>query len=472
MRVAWSSSRSRALALCLLVACGGTGGSSGAPQAPRGGVTLNVKLAHEHYRLANGLEVVLHRDPSLRNAIVDVRYDVGGKDDPPGRSGFAHLFEHLMFLGSKNVSELDFAQVLDDAGAVSYNAFTTQDFTEYFEVVPPSQLPVALWIEADRMAHPIERVYPETFARERDVVKNEWRERYDNVPYGHVGAIIREALFPEGHPYCLPPIGRVEDLDRATVDDAKAFAARYYMPANATLIVAGDIDIGETKKLVEARFASIPSPKERPRVRTFPFPRLTKDREVIVEADVEAARVLVTWPIPPLHTRGWDEIHLAASTITSMTAYKVETKDKIARNGGWDIIDGRLGSRLEISFELEPRSANEWQSVVDSLETRVRWISDLADNGQEWSDFSDLRTQRMTRRVLSLADIEDRATRMHEYLDCCGKPDDVQGELRRIQAVRPVDAAQATRDLLHASGKLIVVVKPTKGAPRAGRVKP
>ena len=454
-----------------MAACGGSSSAPANAPSSGGGVTLNVKLANEYYRLANGLEVVLHRDPSLRNAIVDVRYDVGGKDDPPGRSGFAHLFEHLMFLGSKNVSELDFAQVLTDAGATEFNAFTTQDHTEYYEVVPPAQLPVALWLEADRMAHPGERITEETFARERDVVKNEWRERYDNVPDGHVPAIVRQAVFPKEHPYHWPPIGRPEDLDRSSVDDARAFAARYYMPANATMVIAGDIDVAETKKLVAQYFGPI-GLRHPPLARPFAFPRLANDKKVFVEADVEAARVIVAWPIPPPHARGWDEIHLAAREIVAMTAFKVETKDKIARDVDWSIIDGRLASLLEITIELEPRATNEWESAVASLETRVRWISDLASNGQEWTDFAELQTQRMTRRVLELSSIDHRATRMQEYLVASNVPDITQAELRRIQAVQPVDAAAAVHDLLHESGKLIVVVKPTKGAPRAGRVKP
>jgi zinc protease len=433
-------------------------------------VTLQVALDGAHYRLANGLEVVLHEDRTLSNVVVNVRYHVGGKDDPPNRSGYAHLFEHLMFLGSKNVTEEGFIKALEDAGAISHNAHTTQDATEYYEVMPPAELPVALWLEADRMAHPLERVREETFAREREVVKNEWRERYDNAPYGHVPAFVRAAVFPEGHPYHLPPIGRLADLDRATLDEARAFAARFYTPANASLVVAGNFDTAEAKALVARYFGPIAAGAAPLAPRAHPFPRRTRDVRIDVEADVDMPRVVMAWPAPPPHARGYEEIRFAAARIAGMAAYKLQEESKIARDVDWYVTPGRLGSLVAIVAELEPK-ANP-SSAIATLETRVQWTAKLERKaGYAWPDFPHRRTQRMTSRVLSLGDLEERAERIQEYLDFFGRPDAAQDDLRTIQAVRATDAATAAEELLARSGKVLVVVHPTPGAPRSGRIR-
>lgn len=450
--------------LVLLFGCGGPPKTA----SNDGSVTLNVAIRGAHYRLPNGLEVFLHPDPSLRNAIVDVRYHVGGKDDPPGRSGFAHLYEHLMFLGSKHVPASGFSKALEDASVLEYNAHTTLDGTEYYEVMLPSQLPIALWLEADRMGHPIDRVDEDAFRRERDVVKNEWRQRYDNQPYGHVFSIVQSSIFPEGHPYHRSPIGNPEDLDRASLAEARAFATQYYVPINATLVVAGDFDLNVVRPIVDQLFSSIPSGRSPP-PRTFPAVRLTKDRRVTVEADVEAPHVIVAWPAPPPFSHGFHELGYACRFIAGMTSHKLETEQTISRSVRGMISPGRLGSIVSINVELEPKG--NVNAVIAAIETRVRWTSQVDRvRGFEWRNFSTSRTEQMTATVLSLASLGKRAERIQDYLDYLNEPDSAQTELRQIQAVKPVDMAMATEEILADAGKLVVVVVPEKGAPRAGRV--
>lgn len=454
------------LVLVLIVMTLGCG-SSGA-RASDGSVTLNVALRGAHYRLPNGLEVMLHPDRTFRNVAVNVRYHVGGKDDPPKLSGLAHLYEHLMFLGSKHIPPGGFSKALDDAAVLSYNAFTSQDETEYYEVMPSSQVPIALWLEADRMRYPIDRVDEEAFRRERDVVKNEWRERYDNKPYGHVQGFVHGAIFPAGHPYHRLPIGSVEDLDRASLAEARAFATRYYVPSNATLVVVGDFDLAEVKPIVDTLFSPIPGGTP-PAVRAFEPVRLDKDRRVEVEADVESPLVMVAWPIPPPSARGWYEMHFAASRIAGMTSYKLEVEKKTSRHVGWNIIPGRLGSILQIEVQLEPKESVD--EAVDAIDARVKWTAKMErERGYDWPELPHARTLRMTSSVLALGNIIDRASRIEEYLEYFGDADSAQSELRRIQAVTALETAIATEELLMDQGRVVVAVTPRRGAPRSGRV--
>jgi predicted Zn-dependent peptidase len=453
--------RAFALAASALLAVG-CGGSSAPPT-----VTLHVALKSAHYRLPNGLEVVLHEDRTMRTAVVNVRYHVGGKDDPAGRSGFAHLYEHLMFLGSQKVSEQGFSEALDDVGALEYNASTTQDATEYYERVPAGALATALWLEADRMATPLDRLTSTSFDRERDVVKNEWRQRYDNQPYGHVHALTRAAIFPAGHPYHLPPIGLPEELDKATVDEAKAFGTKFYVPNNATLVVTGDIDVEQTKGLISTYFGAIPAGGALT-ARSFPFPHLEKDVRVSVEADVDRPRVVIAWPAPPPYSAGWSETLFALQKISGLTSWKLENQSKVARDVSSAVDPGRLGSVLSITIDLADAGAVD--AAIAAVETRVDWMSNTSRTSTFWSDFADRRTQQMTRTVFGLASNVGRAERLQDYAEYYGDPDSAQNDLRRIQAIRSSDATAATQAFFHDAGKVVVVVTPTRGAPRAGRM--
>ncbi|MDB4934858.1 MAG: Zinc protease, partial [Labilithrix sp.] len=243
-------------ALLAVAACGGSGRPSS--NAPDGALTINIALPIEELDLPNGLHVVLHQERSASLALVHVRYHVGSKDDPQGRSGFAHLFEHLMFRGSKNTGTKDYQQWLEDVGGIT-NAETDLDTTDYHAYVPPGALPRAIWLEADRMAYPLAPLDEAGFAHERDVVKNEWRQHYEDVPLGNLDSIAREAIYGISHPYGTSTIGRADELDKATLAEARAFARAYYRPNNATLIVCGLFDVASTRELVTKYFGTIPA---------------------------------------------------------------------------------------------------------------------------------------------------------------------------------------------------------------------
>ncbi|UCG87193.1 MAG: insulinase family protein, partial [Gemmatimonadota bacterium] len=204
------------------------------------------EIDYELYTLENGLTVVLHEDRSDPIAAVAVLYHVGSNRETPGKTGFAHLFEHMMFQSSQHVGEDQFFRKIQEAGG-TLNGGTSNDNTIYFEIVPNNSLEMALWLEADRMGYLLPTVTDEALLNQQEVVQNEKRQRVDNVPYGHTSYMIGKLLYPESHPYNWPVIGSFEDLANATVDDVREFFTKWYGPNNATLVVAGDFDVEQTK---------------------------------------------------------------------------------------------------------------------------------------------------------------------------------------------------------------------------------
>ncbi len=221
------------------------------PQERTGGLT-----ATEH-KLANGLRVVLSEDRLTPVAAVCLWYDVGSRHEVPGRTGLAHLFEHLMFQGSAQVKGNGHFELVQGAGG-SLNGTTSFERTNYFETMPAHQVELALWLEADRMGTLLTALDEESMENQRDVVKNERRQRYDNVPYGTAFERLVAKIYPEGHPYHHTPIGSMADLDAASLEDAREFFRTYYAPGNAVLAVVGDIDSAQTLAWIEKYFGSIP----------------------------------------------------------------------------------------------------------------------------------------------------------------------------------------------------------------------
>ena len=223
----------------------------------------NLSLDYEKYTLDNGLQVVLHEDHSDPIVAVAIMYHVGSNRERPGKTGFAHLFEHMLFQESEHVEQDQFFKKIQDAGG-TLNGGTWQDGTVYYEVVPKNATEMVLWLESDRMGYFINTVTRSAFTNQQEVVQNEKRQRVDNRPYGHTNYVISKSLYPEGHPYNWQVIGELADLQQATVADVKEFYHRFYGPNNATLVIAGDFDKKEIKKLIDKYFGEIPKGAEVP----------------------------------------------------------------------------------------------------------------------------------------------------------------------------------------------------------------
>ncbi|HEX5831040.1 MAG TPA: pitrilysin family protein, partial [Gemmatimonadaceae bacterium] len=252
------------------------------------------RLTHEKYTLPNGLEVILHQDRSVPLVAVNVWYHVGSGDEQRGRTGFAHLFEHIMFMGSRHVPVGAFDQWLEAAGG-NNNGSTNQDRTNYYAWMPANALPLALWLEADRMGHLLPTMDQAKLDLQRDVVKNERRQSYDNVPYGRAYETILAALFPPAHPYSWPTIGSMSDLSAASLADVTEFFRTYYAPNNATLAVAGDFEPDSAKAWVARYFGGIPRGPRLPPRPAVPAISVPRDTFLVIEDQVQLPRLYGSW---------------------------------------------------------------------------------------------------------------------------------------------------------------------------------
>jgi zinc protease len=274
-----------------------------------------MDIPYTSHRLDNGLDVIVHEDRACPIVAVNVWYHVGSKNEVPGRTGFAHLFEHLMFEGSQHYDR-GYFHPLQEAGA-SLNGSTNADRTNYWEVVPSNALELALWMESDRMGFLLPALTPAKFDNQRDVVLNERRQNYENRPYGLAGMAVMGALYPADHPYHWLTIGAADDLRAASLDDVKAFFQTYYRPANASLAIAGDVDTTEVLCLVTDYFGDIDGGAEPPRVEPATPAALTREIRLLHEDRVELPRLYLAWHSPALFAAGDAELDLVADLLSS-----------------------------------------------------------------------------------------------------------------------------------------------------------
>ncbi len=271
-----------------------------------------MEIPFTHHRLGNGLDVIVHEDRACPIVAVNVWYHVGSKNEKPGRTGFAHLFEHLMFEGSQHYDE-GYFRPLQEAGGV-LNGSTNADRTNYWEVVPSNALELALWMESDRMGYLLPALTEAKFENQRSVVLNERRQNYENRPYGLAGMSIAAALYPPDHPYHWMTIGAAEDLKTASLDDVSAFFRTYYRPRNASLALAGDIDTTRALELAAAYFGDLEAGPDVPAVE-MPPARLSGERRIVLEDRVELPRVYIAWHTPALFAEDDARLDLVAEVL-------------------------------------------------------------------------------------------------------------------------------------------------------------
>ena len=271
------------------------------------------KLPVEQYQLDNGLTVLLSEDHALPVVSVEVLYMVGSGHERQGRTGFAHLFEHLMFQGSEHFDH-DYFKPYEPIGG-QVNGTTSRDRTNFYQVVPSNFIKTPLWMESDRMHHLLPALTQEKLDNQRDVVKNERRQRYENAPYGMASWYLGEALYPPGHPYRHSPIGSHEDLSAATLEDVQGFFKQYYVPANAAIAIVGDFESGEAKQLVSHYFGAIPGGQRAP----SPKAEVPAAEAVHWQKtdDVPLPRIHLAWHTPALFAPGDAELDLMASVLSS-----------------------------------------------------------------------------------------------------------------------------------------------------------
>lgn len=303
----------------------------------------SLSIPFSRHTLDNGLDVIVHEDRNCPIVAVNIWYHVGSKNEQPGRTGFAHLFEHLMFEGSRHHDKGYFPPLQEAGGTL--NGSTNADRTNYWEVVPTNALDLALWMESDRMGYLLPALTEHKFDTQREVVLNERRQNYENRPYGLAGMSIMAALYPPAHPYHWLTIGDADDLRAARLEDVKAFFQTYYRPRNASLALAGDVSASAGVKLAEKYFGELEAGDEPPPLDLGPAPRLDREIRLVLEDRIELSRLYLSWHSPPLFAPGDAELDLLA-----------------------DVLAGGKTSRLYRKLVYEQRVATEVAASQNSRE--------------------------------------------------------------------------------------------------------
>jgi zinc protease len=432
-----------------------------------------VAIAFEQYALDNGLTVILHRDPSLPLVAVNLWYHVGPANEPAGRSGFAHLFEHLMFEGSRHVGR-EFDWLLESVGATNVNGTTSWDRTNYFETVPRENLELVLWIESDRMGFMLDGLDQERLDVQRDVVKNERRQSYENAPYGPSALALSDALFPKGHPYHGAIIGSMEDLSAATLDDVKQFFATYYVPSNATLAIAGDFDPEVVKGWIKKYFGTLPARPKPPRNQQV-TPPLTAPVRLTIDEPVTLARVSLGFITPPAYTTDDPILDVATLVLSggksSRLYRKLVVEQKLASEVDASLDSNALASHLTISATAASGKS------LDELEKAISAI--VAELGAKGPNAAELSRAKRRVQVDVLGNIEllngpggesGRAgllQRFHHYL---GDPGYLPRYLARVDQVSSADVKRVVSQYLKPEASVTVLTLPraqaAQGTPR------
>ena len=419
------------------------------------------------FRLRNGLRVILHRDPSTPIVGVNLWYHVGSKNETPGKTGYAHLFEHMMFQGSQHYDD-DYFKPIQEAGG-NLNGSTNPDRTNYWEVVPSNFLELALFMESDRMGHLLDVLNEAKLANQRDVVKNEKRQNYDNRPYGLVGARINEILYPENHPYHWLTIGSLDDLTRASREDISDFFRRYYTPNNASLAIAGDFDPAEARRLVEKYFGPVPSGPAVPKVEAQQ-PKLDGVKRVEMTDAARFSRLYMVWHTVPQYTPDEAPLDTLATILgggkssrlyKSLVYERQIAQDVSASNGSQE-----LAGTFRITATAKPgRTLAELEGAIneeiEKLKTEPPTAAETerAYNGREAAFIYGLQT---------VGDFGGRNDQLNQYATFLGKPGYFQEDLARYRAVAGADVKRVASQYL-SDNRLVVTVTPAGGGRGARR---
>ncbi len=420
----------------------------------------DVSIPYTTFQLPNGLQVIVHEDRSLPIATVNLWYHVGAGYEQPGRTGFAHLFEHIMFEGSANVPRGELDNLLEAAGGHT-NASVTSDRTNYWSNIPSNAVELALWLEADRMGGLLETMSQQKLDIQRDVVRNERRQSYENRPYGMFWLTAPEALYPEGHPYSWAGIGSMEDLAAASLEDVENFFRRYYVPNNAVLVVAGDVDPAQVRQSVERFFGWIPrgAPVTRPEV---PMPPIPATRHLTLEDRITLPQVNLLWRSVPRYSE--DDAALGAlaailadgknSRLFRRLVYDEQTVQDVSGFNHSQLLSGdfflrvtaregvALGAIEQAVLEevarlaASPPPAEEVQRVVNQIETSfVRALERVGGFG-------------------------GKADRLNEYVYYTGDPGYAERDLARFHALTPADIQRVAREYLETRNRVVINVVP------------
>jgi zinc protease len=417
-----------------------------------------VQIPYTKTTLANGLDVVVHEDHQLPMVAVNLWYHVGSKNERPGRTGFARLFDHLMFEGSAH-HDSGYFEPLQRAGAL-LNGSTNTDRTNYWEVVPTGALDLALWMESDRMGHLLPALTEEKFVNQRDVVLNERRQNYENRPYGLAGVSLAAALFPPGHPYHWITIGDPDDLRAATLGEVRQFFETYYHPANASLTLAGDIEPGRAVELANLYFGDIPAGP----VAT----RLQVERPAGVGASisfedrVERPRLYLSWHSPAMFHEGDADLDLAADLLAHGKTSRLYKHLVFDRRIATDVSVYQHSRELSGVFQIACTAATGVPlGVLDEAITKT--VADMAATGPTEDELARVGVQteaQFVYRLQSIGGFGGKSDQLNAYNVFRGDPGFFDRDLERYRAVTPASIATAVSEWVVARPRVALSVVP------------
>jgi zinc protease len=419
------------------------------------------RLVFEKYTLPNGLDVILSEDKRLPMVAVSLWYHVGPANEVRGLTGFAHLFEHMMFQGSKHVPPDTHFKFLESAGASDINGTTDFDRTNYFETLPSNQLELALWLESDRMGYLLDKLDAPQLANQQDVVRNERRQSVENRPYGIADEAVAHTLFPPDHPYYANVIGSHEDIQAAKLDDVKRFFKLYYTPNNASLAIVGDFDKAQAKALVAKYFGTLKRGAPVPAI-TAVTPKITQERRKVVTDRVELPRVYLTWITSPIYKPGDADADIAATILgggKSSRLYKRLVYDKqIAQNVSAQQYSLILGSQFQIEVTARPgHTADELEKAVDEELDKFR--ASPPDAAEVERARNTIET-RIIQGLETLGGFGGVADRLNMYNHFLGTPDYLQKDIQRYRAVTPASVRTFASDQLKNNARVVVHAVP------------
>jgi zinc protease len=417
-----------------------------------------VNISFTKHTLANGLDVLLHEDHACPIVAVNLWYHVGSKNERPGHTGFAHLFEHLMFEGSQH-HDRGFFQPLQGAGA-TLNGSTNADRTNYWEVVPTGALELALWMESDRMGYLLPALTDAKFSNQRDVVLNERRQNYENRPYGLAPMALLAALFPPDHPYHWTTIGEIADLQAVRLDEVRAFFRRYYHPANASIAIAGDIDTAGTLALVDQYFGEIEAGERIEPVRVSA--ELPGQARFLFEDRVELPRLYLAWLTPPMFAEGDADLDLAADLLangkTSRLYRRLVFDERLATD-----VSASQNSREMAGYTQITATAAPGHSLGELEDAILQEIARLAAEGPTDEEIDRGRVQTETQfmyRLQTVGGFGGKSDQLNAYNVFLNDPAFFDRDLARYQVVTHASLQQAAARYLDPARRVTLSIVP------------
>jgi zinc protease len=421
-----------------------------------------IEVKYTQFTLPNGLSVILHEDHSVPIATVNVWYRVGSAREKPGRTGFAHLFEHLMFMGSGHVKPGEFDQWLEAAGGDN-NASTGNDRTNYWINVPSNALELALFLESDRLGYLLDTMTPKTVDAQRDVVKNERRQSVENQPYGIADVVLGETLFPEGHPYHWPVIGYMPDLTAASYEDVVDFFKKYYTPSNASLVVAGDIDPVKTRPLVEKWFSDVkPGPRAEPAA--IPAVMLTDVKKKTITDRVQLPRLYLAW-ITPRHLEPGDAaLDVVAAVLTGGKNARLYKRLVYDMQIAQDVNAFQASAALASTFEIvvTPRPGHTIAEVQKIVDEELRKLQQEEPSAREVERALNQFEASFYNRMERVGGFGGKADQLNSYFVEAGDPNWFNEDLERYRSLDPSNVRAAAAQFLPLDRRVELIVEPEK----------